>query len=140
MSVQAIFAMLLLFIVATGSVFADVSVIANKGMGIDSITAKEVKKIWLGKSKSLGGTSVKLSDLPQGNTSRDHFYANVVNKNEKYLKVYWAKIVFAGKGAPPKSFASDADVVSWVASTPGAVGYVDNSVTNDSLKVLAVFK
>ena len=132
--------MLSLFVVTTGSVFADVSVIANKGIGTDSITAKEAKKIWLGKTRSLDGTSVKLADLPKGNASRDHFYSSVVKKNEKKLKAYWAKIVFAGKGTPPKAFGSDAEVVSWVASTPGAVGYVNSTAADDSVKVLMVSK
>ncbi len=132
--------MLSLFVAATGSVFADVSVIANKGVGTDSITAKEAQKIWLGKKKSLGGVSVKLSDLPKGNASRDHFYESVVKKNEKKLKAYWAKIVFSGKGTPPKMLSSDSDVISWVASTPGAVGYVDSAAVDDSVKVLMTSK
>lgn len=130
----------LLFMMATGSVFADVAVVANKGISVDLITAKEAKRVWLAKTKSLGGTSLKLADLPTGNVSREYFYTNVVKKSEKKLKAYWAKIVFAGKGTPPKILGSDADVISWVASTPGAVGYVDSAAVNDSVKVLMVNK
>lgn len=120
--------------------FADVAVVANKGIGVNSISEKEAKKIWLGKSKSLGGTSLKVADLPKGNSSREQFYDAVVKKNNKKLKAYWAKIVFSGKGTPPKTFSSDADVISWVASTSGAVGYIDNTNVNDSVKVLMVHK
>ncbi len=136
----AISAVSLVFLVATGQVVADVAVVANKAIGVDSITAKEAKKVWLGKIKSLGGTSLKLADLPKGNGSRDHFYTAVVKKSESKLKAYWAKIVFAGKGTPPKTFASDAEVISWVVSTPGAVGYVESSAADDSVKVLMISK
>ncbi len=135
----AVSVMSLVFLLA-GQAFADVAVVANKGIGVDSITAKEAKKVWLGKSKSLAGTGVKLADLLPGNASRDHFYSTVVKKSEKKLKAYWAKIVFAGKGTPPKAFASDAEVISWVASTPGAVGYVDSAAADDSVKVLMISK
>lgn len=128
----------LVFLVVAGQAFADVAVVANKGISIDSITAKVAKKVWLGKTKSLSGTSVKLADLPRGNASRDHFYSTIVKKNEKKLKAYWGKIVFSGKGTPPKVLSSDAEVINWVASTPGAVGYVDSAATNDSVKVLMV--
>ncbi len=130
----------LLFLVAAGQAFAEVAVVANKGISVDSVTVKEAKKIWLGKTKSLGGTSVKLADLPKGNASRDHFYTSVVKKSEKKLKAYWAKIIFAGKGSPPKTFGSDAEVISWVASTPGAVGYIESAANNDSVKVLMISK
>ena len=130
----------LFFLVMAGQVFADVVIIANKGVGVESISAKEAKKIWLAKTKSIAGTSVKLADLPKGNASRDHFYSTIVKKSEKKLKAYWAKIVFAGKGTPPKILASDAEVVSWVASTPGALGYVDSAAADDSVKVLKISK
>lgn len=130
----------LCFLFAAGFAVADVAVVANNGIGVDSITASEAKKLWLGKSKSLGGASVKLADLSPGNASRDHFYSTVVKKNGKKLKAYWAKIVFSGKGTPPKAFASDAEIVNWVAKTPGALGYVDSSAADDSVKVLMLVK
>ncbi len=130
----------LLFLVTAGQVYADVAVVANKAVSVDSITGNEAKKLWLGKSKSLGGASVKLADLVPGDPSRDQFYSTVVKKSEKKLKAYWAKIVFSGKGIPPKAFDSDAEVVDWVAKTPGAIGYVDSAAANDSVKVLMLVK
>lgn len=121
---------------ASAFVFADVAVVANKGITTDAISKKEAKKIFLGKTKSLGGTSLMLADLPKGDKSRDEFYTNVVKKNGKKLKAYWAKIVFSGKGSPPKSLKSDEEMINWVASTPGGMGYVNSLSVNDSVKVL----
>ncbi len=70
----------------------------------------------------------------------EQFYANVVKKSGKKLKAYCAKIVFSGKRTPPKPFASDADVIGWVAKTPGALGYVDSGAADDSVKVLLIAK
>jgi len=128
-----------IFVVAAPA-SADVSVVANKSIGEESISEKQAKKIWLGKTKSLGGVSLKPADLPKGNDSRNKFYKTVVKKNEKKLKAYWARIIFSGKGSPPKLFKSDAEVINWVASTPGAVGYVDSVSINDSVKVLLISK
>lgn len=130
----------LLSIMVTSSVFADISVVANKSLASDSITQKEAKKIWLGKIKALNGVTLKVSDLPKGNATRDYFYKNVVKKSERKVKATWARIVFAAKGTPPKVFGSDAEVLSWIASTPGAVGYVSSAAVDDSVKVLLVHK
>jgi hypothetical protein len=45
-------------------------------------------------------------------------------------------MVFTGKGTPPKEVADDAAVKSFVATTPGAVGYIDESKVDASVKVL----
>lgn len=119
-----------------GSALADVVVIGHPGLAVDSVSANEAKKIWLGKTSTLGGETLKVADLPKDAPARGDFYSGVVNKNESQLKAYWAKIVFSGKGTPPKEFGSPEDVVGWVAANPGAVGYVDSAAVNESVKVL----
>ncbi|NOY63385.1 MAG: phosphate ABC transporter substrate-binding protein [Gammaproteobacteria bacterium] len=125
------------FWAGSGVASAEVSVIANKGISVGSVTVKEAKRIWLGKKKSMpGGGVIKLADLPIGNAVRRDFYRNLVKKKEKQLKAYWAKITFTGKGYPPQVFGSESEVVEWVASTPGAMGYVSSAAANDSVNVL----
>ncbi len=124
-------------LVAPGAAMADISVIANKNITVDSVTVREAKKIWLGKKRSMqGGGIVKLADLPIGEATRKAFYSSVVKKKEKQLKAYWAKITFTGKGYPPQVFSSESEVVEWVANTPGAMGYVSSAAVNDSVNVL----
>lgn len=65
---------------------------------------------------------------------------SAADENDYSTHVDWAKIVFAGKGTPPKTLKSDTEVISWVASTPGAVGYVNSAAADDSVKVLMVSK
>ena len=126
-----------LLLAIPGVVVAEVSIIANKGITVDSVTVAEAKKIWLGKKKQMpGGGVVKVSDLSVGDAVRHEFYKNIVHKKEKQLKAYWAKITFTGKGYPPKVFDSEAEVVDWVANTPGAMGYVSSAAVNDSVNVL----
>lgn len=116
---------------------ADVVIIANKSITVDSVTAAEAKKIFLGKKKSIsGGGTIKLADLPIGNATRKKFYRSIVNKKEKQLKAYWAKITFTGKGYPPRIFDSDTEVMNWVAETTGAIGYVSGASVNNSVNIL----
>jgi len=67
---------------------------------------------------------------------RDDFYTKVANKSGAQVKAYWAKLVFTGKGQPPKDAGDSAGVKSAVAANPAAVGYVDKSVVDGSVKVV----
>ncbi len=128
-------------VVVIGSVFAtpDIAVIANKDIGIDSATKEQLMKLWLRKSKTLSGArGIIVADQTKDKATRSEFYEKVISKTPRQVKAYWAKIIFTGKGYPPREFSSDAAVLEWVASTPGAVGYVSKSVITNSVKVLFV--
>jgi hypothetical protein len=43
-----------------------------------------------------------------------------------------------GKGSMPKSFASEAEIVKYVAKTPGAIGYVSGAAAADGVKKVAL--
>jgi hypothetical protein len=43
-----------------------------------------------------------------------------------------------GEGSPPEPAGSEAEVLSKVAKTPGAIGFVRSDMAGDSVKVLAV--
>jgi hypothetical protein len=47
-------------------------------------------------------------------------------------------MVFTGKGIPPKSFDTEAELVDFVKTTPGAVGYVSPRTDVTGVKILAV--
>jgi len=117
--------------------WAEVVVIGHPGITADSLSVKQVAKIWLGKSKRIpGGGKAKVVDQKPGSAVRDEFYKKAVRKTDSQLKSYWAKVMFTGKGAPPKALADDAAVKDWVVATPGGLGYVDSGSVDDKVKVL----
>jgi hypothetical protein len=61
-----------------------------------------------------------------------------LGKTDAALSTYYRSLVFTGKGAIPKTFSSDAEVVSYVAKTKGAVGYVAASTPSAGVKELEV--
>ena len=54
----------------------------------------------------------------------DAFVRQYTGKTAAGLENYYRSLVFAGKGAMPKMFASDAEMVAYVRKTRGAIGYV----------------
>jgi len=112
-------------------------VIGNPSLSVSQLNAQQVSDLFLGRASKLpDGSAVTIVDHQDGEPIKEDFYKNVVGKSPSQLKAYWAKIVFTGEGAPPKSLSGDQAIKQHVATTPGAIGYVDDKVVDGSVKVL----
>lgn len=124
-----------LFSLLSSIAMAGTSVIINAADAGAGLTQSDAKKIYLGKKRSLpSGAKAIPIDHSAGSAIRDGFLSTVVGKSESQYKSFWAKKIFTGKGKPPKEKADDAAVKAFVASNPGAVGYIDSSNLDDSVK------
>ena len=116
---------------------AEVAVIVNTENS-NEIQADEIPRIFLGKVKTYGnGDAIEPINSGAGDATRSQFEEGVLNKSSSQVKAYWSKLVFSGKGKPLKEVPSDADVLNYVAANKGAIGYVDASNVNDSVKVIS---
>ena len=120
--------------------FAEVAVIVNPSNG-DALDKDSISRLFLNKAKAFpSGTQAEPIALEEGAAATDEFNGKVLNKTAAQLTAFWSKLVFTGKGQPPKALSSDADVVAAVAANAGAIGYVDASAVNDSVRVVATFQ
>ncbi|WP_353957279.1 hypothetical protein [Pelomonas sp. SE-A7] len=116
---------------------AQVAVIVNSKNATASMTADQVAGIFLGKSSTLpGGATAAAVDQAESAAIRELFYSKVTGKQAAQVKAAWSRIVFSGKGTPPKELASSADVKKFVASNPDAIGYIEKSAVDGSVKVV----
>jgi ABC-type phosphate transport system substrate-binding protein len=116
---------------------AQVAVIVNAKSGAASMTADQVASIFLGKSTTLpSGATAAAVDQAESAAIREQFYSKVTGKQAAQVKAAWSRIVFSGKGTPPKEMASSAEVKKFVASNPDAIGYIEKSAVDGSVKVV----
>jgi ABC-type phosphate transport system substrate-binding protein len=115
---------------------AQVAVIVNPKAGVTSLTAEQVASMYLGKASSLPGGLTQAVDLAEANPAREQFYTKATGKNGAQVKAIWARLAFSGKASPPKELASAADVKKFVAANPEAVGYVEKSAVDASVKAV----
>lgn len=136
---KKIFILLLaLLVVGSASYAAELILITNVSNSVDSISAKDVKKIYLGKKSSWNdGTSIKVF------AQKDTDLTNVLVK--KYVKktpqqyfLYWQNAIFTGKGTPPVEVDGNAQMKKIVKAQKGAIGYIDASELDSSVKKLTV--
>ncbi|ASD66770.1 phosphate ABC transporter substrate-binding protein [Pseudoalteromonas piscicida] len=116
-----------------------VDVIVNPA-NTSTLDENEIKQIFIGKSKSFSDGSKALPiTQADGAAVTDEFNEKVLNKSSSQLKAYWSKLVFTGKGTPPKEAADDAEVLKLVASNPNLIGFVSSGAADGSVKVVKSF-
>lgn len=115
---------------------SEVVIIAHPSVS-EAASHKQIKKIFLGKRKSLksGHRTIPIS-LPDGSPIREEFNKKVLKKSNSQLKSYWSKLMFTGKGQPPKTIKSEAEVVQLVKRNPNIIGYVNASALEEGVTVL----
>lgn len=123
----------------SGMAMADVAVVVHPS-NADTLDTNTISRIFLNKAKSFpGGERAVPFSLAEGAAETDEFNSAVLKKTAAQLTAFWSKLVFTGKGQPPKSFDSTAEILAEVASNPNAIGYVDASAVDDSVRVVATF-
>jgi ABC-type phosphate transport system substrate-binding protein len=81
---------------------------------------------------------VSAIDQPVGSNTRDEFYARVASKSPALLKAYWSKLLFTGRGQPPREVDGNVAVKKLVAETPGLIGYIDRSALDATVRPVLV--
>ena len=105
---------------------------------IANLDATQVADIFLGKTSRFPDGSIALP-VDQGEESplREKFYAHFAGKSPAQVKAYWSKIIFTGRGQPPRQAADSMEVKRIVSDNPHAIGYIDASQVDSTVKVLA---
>ncbi|MCF8203723.1 hypothetical protein [Roseateles puraquae] len=136
MTLKQIFSGLALAFLALGAQ-AQVAVVVNPKSAAASMTADQVASIFLGKSATLpSGATAAAADQAEGSAIREQFYSKVAGKQAAQVKAAWSRLVFSGKATPPKELSSSADVKKFVAANPDAIGYIEKSAVDGSVKVV----
>jgi ABC-type phosphate transport system substrate-binding protein len=108
---------------------ADIVVIANPAAG--PLTKDQVADLFLGKNQSL-------TPIDQADASPIYadFYKKATGRDVAQVKSTWSRIVFSGKGQAPKQLPDSAAVKKAVAADPKAVGYVEKSAVDATVKAV----
>ncbi len=123
---------------STSTVPADgFKLVAHSSVPTRTLSRDAVAQLFTKKSvKWPDGSRVVPVDLPVSSKTREKFSQAVHGKSSAVVDAYWQKQVFSGRDLPPLMKASDAEVVSYVRVTPGAIGYVAPEADVAGLKLI----
>jgi ABC-type phosphate transport system substrate-binding protein len=108
---------------------ADVVVIGN--LAAAPMSKDEVTQFFLGKSQAM-----KPVDRSSSDPIKAQFYQKLSGQDLSQVKATWSRLVFTGKASAPKELADAAAVKKAVAADPKAIGYIDKSEVDATVKVL----
>src|ERR1700727_4006672 len=112
-------ALALALTLVVNSVTADVVAVVSSTSTITSLSNAQVTDIFLGKvNRFPNGTLAIPIDQVEGSPARDEFYATFADKSPAQVKAHWTKIIFTGRGQPPKSVTNSVEVRKFISANP----------------------
>jgi ABC-type phosphate transport system substrate-binding protein len=117
---------------------AQIAVIANKSVPDAAAGVRKVATIYaLELTKWSDGTKIIVID--QSGDAKEKFYP-AIGFDPLALRKAWLKKQLTGEAKAPDLLHSDTEVLSRVAATPGAVGYINSSKVTSDVKVICEIK
>lgn len=121
------------------SALADVVVVVSSENPVTSLTRTQLADIYLGRlSRFPNGGSVVPVDQKEGADSRAEFYSEYLGQSPAQIKAHWSKLIFTGRGQPPRSVADGSAMVEYIAGHPDAIGYIDPDHVNDDVRIVSI--
>jgi len=78
-------------------------------------------------------------DQSAGSDTRKAFSQQIHDRDVNAVKSFWQRQIFSGRGVPPTEKSSDEEVLTFVRSNSGAVGYVsEDTDLGTGVKVLKI--
>jgi hypothetical protein len=132
---------LLLFLVTPALAIADEAyrVIAHPDTKISAVERAFLKDVFLKKATRWPGDEiVRPVDHGPDTAVRRKFSQDVIGRSVSAVKSYWQSLIFAGRDVPPPELDNDAQIIAYVQTHPGAIGYVSASANVSGVKLLTV--
>jgi ABC-type phosphate transport system substrate-binding protein len=128
MKSPALGAMILAVLAATNIQAEDIVVIVNPAA--KPISKEQIADLYLGRTAGL--TPV---DQTVGSAIYVQFYKKVTGRDVAQVKAIWSRILFTGRGLPPKQLPDSEAVKKAVAANPNTVGYIEKSAVDATVTV-----
>lgn len=107
-------------------------VVVNRSNPAVSVTREELSAIYLKRNSNW----LPVDQYPAARV-RERFSRVVHGKSVAYVTRYWQRLIFSGRGIPPRQLPSDAAVLEFVRNNAHAIGYIAGPPA-DGVKVIAV--
>jgi ABC-type phosphate transport system substrate-binding protein len=134
---KTFFFLMINFLIVSNVMGEKIVVIGNKN--IPTVDKKTVSKIYTGKLVMIDNVSV----VPVNRSDdkiRDEFLEKYLNMDDEKYIAYWTVRQYIGKGVAPKNINSTGEILEFIKSTQGAIGYITKSEMNknstDDLNIL----
>jgi ABC-type phosphate transport system substrate-binding protein len=129
----------LLLSLAASAATAEVVVVVSANNPVESLSRAQLTDIYLGRlNRFPNGDPVVPIDQRERSPTHDEFYSQYLGQSPAQIKAHWSKLIFTGRGQPPRAVPDDEAAAELVAENPNAIAYVDAGAVNERLRVIAI--
>jgi len=120
-----------------GIVRADVVAVVSSKSQVTTLSKNQALELFLGKRTRFpgGGAAIPI-DQAEGSAARDEFYSRLADMSPAQVKTFWSRIIFTGRGQLPKTVGTGLEVKRLLVANPTAIGYIDQSLVDSSVRVV----
>lgn len=129
----------LLLCLAANVAWADVVVVVSAQSPVTTLTHSELADIFLGRnSRFPDGSPATPVDQRESSSPYAVFYRDYLGQTPTQIKMYWSRLIFTGRGQPPRNLNDDTAISDFVAEHADAIGYLDDSHLDERLQVVKI--
>ncbi len=113
-------------------------IVVHESNPVTSVSRKDVSDLFLKRKTTWNhGIRVEPVDLVVPESLRESFCEGIHRRSVRAMKSYWNTQIFSGTATPPPQMTTEAQVLDYIKTHPGAIGYVSSSASVGSdLKVI----
>lgn len=113
-------------------------VVVHEDCKVENLTPKELRRIFLGKTKNWpDGTAVLLVLNPNDAVHAD-FSRDLLNKSPRQLSTYWRKSLYSGRSMMPYVAETRDDLLAYLVRYKNAVSYLSKTALSGPLKPVRI--
>ena len=99
-------------------------VVGHSSHSAKTLSKQEIQNIFLGRIRSFpNGQAVTPMNLRKGSEGRRIFMEKILKINEFTWRSNWVRLLFTGKGKPPKELQNAQAVIDYVSQKKSALAY-----------------
>ena len=115
-------------------------VVVHKDKQVDALSAKEIRRIFLGKSQRWPDGSVIVPVFNPNDEAHDQFSRLLLRKTPAQLSTYWRKNLYSGRSMMPYMAEDMSDLSTYLNRHKNAISYLSINALNDSLKRVRIIR
>jgi ABC-type phosphate transport system substrate-binding protein len=128
--------LLVMLAASAGKVWAANGVVVIGHPTVKRLDTNTVARIYTGRVIEVDGVPITAVNAKAGTPIRNRFLQAFLSQDEDKYTAYWTVRRYIGKGASPREMNQSSEIIQFVTSTPGAIGYIDETEVRPGLNVL----
>ncbi|ATJ81493.1 hypothetical protein [Halomonas beimenensis] len=118
---------------------SSVLLVANPDVDSRQLTRDTTRALFAMRQRTWpGGQAARVFVLPNSHPVHARFVKQHLSVYPHQLQLAWDRVVFSGTGQAPNRVRNQSEMLEQIASTPGALGYLEREYLDDRVQVVSI--